>query len=171
MSTVAGIRWTRASWLATFVTGALTAWLLATAPRTPPSFLVGPSADAVVQADAHAAYLKFTERLKHLAGPNAKDCGAMALTSVGKDSLLCGADSLANGRPFWLAIEYQREDSLLWTGLVQDAQGSTYRIEFDSQSSQDARHTLPGVFKCNLTLEPSAVDRRKFFSCPFVPVS
>ena len=169
MVLVEGMRWGRAILLAALIAAAATAWLGITMPRTPTSSFIGRSADAIVQANEREALLRFTARLRGLAGSNAKDCGAFALSNTDKSVVACGADSLSREAPFWLAIELQSERSTEWVGLVQDAQGGTYRLEFGSGSLRGLRHVSPT--RCRqLSITPAADERGKLFSCPTVAV-
>jgi len=96
----------------------------------------------------------------------------MSLSDTGNKVPACGVDALSKSTAFWLTIEHQGEDSAIWTGLVQDARGAAYRVEFDSDTGDGARDTLSmRVFVCSsMSFNPSATERRNLFSCPIVPV-
>jgi len=162
---IKGMRWAPTTALAMFIACALGLLLWATSPRAPPSSFVGPSAVELAQGNEHATYLRFLEHLKHIAGPGAKDCGALALRDTNEGVLTCGVNALAKRTSFWLAIEFQGVDSAMWTGLVQDARGNGYRIEFGSDANGGV------VSLCSsLSINPRATERELLFSCPVVAV-
>jgi len=161
-------RWLRAILLGLLTATALAVWLYKFLPEDPSSTLVGRS-PLQIRSDAHREYLKFLTTLKNLAGPSAKECGAITLRDTAESGLNCGESALSEGKSFWLAVQLQGVDSEVWAGLVQDEKSNSFSVNFDSDESSGGHPTAEPsltVAECGCPeFHPQERERRYSFGC------
>jgi hypothetical protein len=71
-------------------------------------------------------------RLKHIAGPDARDCGDVAL-GVERDAVLaCAKQALDEPGPFRVVLDVQGVDSAIAVGLARGSSGAIKMLTWDS---------------------------------------
>ena len=73
-----------------------------------------------------------TDKLVHLSGASANDCGILTLGADLNPGWKCAVESDADQRPFWLAVQTRGMDSDVWQAIGRDASGKRYILTYDS---------------------------------------
>jgi len=114
---------------------------------------------------------ELAEELHRIAGSDARACGSVTLKDDPKVSMSCAEDALKAGRPFWVAVQSQGVDSLLWSGAARAIDGATWLVRYDSDTSGGGSTTGPKPstesFLCKDLVISAA--KRAVISCPSQP--
>lgn len=93
---------------------------------------------ALVASMSHAADsapAAFLKKLATLAGPNGRDCGAIALAADHAAAIACAADADSAGHAYRVAVELGGTDSPFWQGAARDEHGKLWVVFYDDSDS------------------------------------
>jgi hypothetical protein len=74
----------------------------------------------------------FKSALIELAGPHATECGHESLGADQSSAVECAQAEVAAGRSFWVAVQVEGVDSILWRGAARGPTGAAWLVTFDS---------------------------------------
>ncbi|MEO8673855.1 MAG: hypothetical protein ABI411_21305 [Tahibacter sp.] len=103
----------------------------------------------------------FFDRLRQIAGPWSKACGVALLGDDPENALVCAREAMAAGETFWVAIQVQGVDSLLFNGAAREPDGTSWLVTFDSDVHGGASYSID--------TETKEVVRRSSSSMKAVP--
>lgn len=78
---------------------------------------------------------ELTDIASRLAGTGAHACGISHLEDNVDNSISCVRKNMSSGKPFWIAIQLQGEDSYIWRAAAQSRDRKRWIIKFDSDIS------------------------------------
>jgi hypothetical protein len=84
---------------------------------------------------------EFDSALRELAGARATACGRSPIRSDQSAAIACAQSSIAAGTPFWVAIQVQGIDSILWRGVARGPTGPAWLVTFDSDVHGGGAHS------------------------------
>jgi hypothetical protein len=110
--------------------------------------------------DLEAIRKPFVDKLVEVAGPDARNCGLVRRGAKTAPAVQCARQMLQQKRPFYVGVQLQGVDSILWSGIAADKSGTVSQLYFDSDvRGSICKYPKLTVTTCASVVLPKGADR------------